>query len=459
MEIHLNLSQKQQLSQQMIQSVQILQMSAAELEAYLEKLSAENPVIELSERENRPDSTEQMDLQRKLDWLSSTDRQNMVYYQGDTDREDPENNWRDQRAEEETLEEYLNAQLLLSPYTKDELSVIHYIINALDANGYFRESLAETASLFGISEEEAERLLNCVKELDPAGVGAVDLRDCLLLQLKRRKPRCPLAEAIVSEHLEKVAKNHLPEVARQLNKPLPEVLDACEVIRSLNPRPGNAFSNRELLAYVSPDAVVVTLENRLEILINEYQYPPFTISRTYLEMEKETQDPTARKYLKDKISEANNVSQSIRQRSSTLASVLRVIVEVQKDFFLLGPGHRHPLKLQEIASQVRLAESTVSRALHSKHVQCRWGIYPLNYFLMGSVSNDSSEDKTAEQVKAAIRSIIDSEDKQKPLSDGGILKLLEAQDIRISRRTVNKYRQEMQIPDKAGRRCFDRGQN
>jgi len=455
-DIRLNLTQKQQLSQQMIQSVQILQMSATELESYLEKLSTENPVIELSERENLPDSAEQMDLQRKLDWLSSTDRQNLVYYQGDTDRDDPENNWQDSRATEETLEDYLKSQLLLKPYSDTERSVILYLINALDDSGFFRDSLEETAELFSIPVEEAERLLREVQSLDPAGVGARSLSECLVLQLERRQERCPLAETIAAEHLDAVAKNHLADLSRQLSVSMQEILSACEVIRSLNPRPGNSFSNRDLLAYVSPDAVVVTLKDHLEILVNEYQYPPFTISTAYQAMEQETSDPEAKKYLREKIAEAKNVSQSIRQRSSTLSLVLRVIVEVQKDFFLRGPGNKHPLKLSEIASRVDLSESTVSRALHSKHVQCRWGVYPLNYFLTSTAaaSELSGEAQTAEQIKAAIKGIIDGEDKKKPLSDGAICSLLEKQDIKISRRTVNKYRQEMQIPDKAGRKAW-----
>ena len=176
----------------------------------------------------------------------------------------------------------------------------------------------------------------------------------------------------------------------------------------------------------------------------------------YQAMEQETSDPEAKKYLREKIAEAKNVSQSIRQRSSTLSLVLRVIVEVQKDFFLRGPGNKRPLKLSEIASRVDLSESTVSRALHSKHVQCRWGVYPLNYFLTSTAaaSELSGEAQTAEQIKAAIKGIIDGEDKKKPLSDGAICSLLEKQDIKISRRTVNKYRQEMQIPDKAGRKAW-----
>ena len=197
--IDLNLStgQKQLLSQQMLQSLQILQMSAAELESYIEDLALENPVIELAGQETHTDRTEQMELQRKLDWLSSADPQNHVYYQSERDAEDPENNWQDRRSTEETLEDYLRSQLLTSPCAPEEQGLMDCLLNSLDSRGWFTDSLAGTAALYGFPEETAERLLGKIQSLDPAGVGARSLSECLLLQLERNPDSSETAKEIV----------------------------------------------------------------------------------------------------------------------------------------------------------------------------------------------------------------------------------------------------------------------
>ena len=456
-DLKLSTAQKQLLSQQMLQSLQILQMSAAELESYIENLALENPVIELAGQETHTDRTEQMELQRKLDWLSSADPQNHVYYQSEWDAEDPENNWQDRRSTEETLEDYLRSQLLTSPCAPEEQGLMDCLLNSLDSRGWFTDSLSGTAALYGLPEETAERLLGKIQSLDPAGVGARSLSECLLLQLERNPDSSETAKEIVRNHLEAVGKNHLPEIARKLGCPVAEIAAACDEIRALNPKPGSSFSSRELLGYIVPDAVIISLEDRFEILINDYQYAPFTISKNYLDLERETEDRETRKYLREKIAEANNVSAGIRQRSSTLAAVLNVIVDRQYQFFRKGPGNKQLLRLSEIAEQVSLSESTVSRALHSKYLQCRFGIFPLNYFLTAAavVSENSGEAFTAEKIKQALKEIIDGEDKKKPLSDSAISEALAKEGMAISRRTVNKYRAALGIPDKAGRRSWD----
>ena len=285
----------------MLQSLQILQMSAAELESYIENLALENPVIELTGRETHTDRTEQMELQRKLEWLSSADPQNHVYYQSEWDAEDPENNWQDRRSTEETLEDYLRSQLLTSPCAPEEQGLMDCLLNSLDSRGWFTDSLSGTAALYGLPEETAERLLGKIQSLDPAGVGARSLSECLLLQLERNPDSSETAKEIVRNHLEAVGKNHLPEIARKLGCPVAEIAAACDEIRALNPKPGNSFSSRELLGYIVPDAVIISLEDRFEILINDYQYAPYTKSKNYLDLERETEDRETRKYLREKI--------------------------------------------------------------------------------------------------------------------------------------------------------------
>ena len=448
----LELSQKQILSQHLIQSMEILQMSTQELEVYLEKLSMENPVIEI---ENT--SAEEMDvreamLARKLEWLESTDYQNKVYYREDSS--DSDSYWQDIRDEGEVLSDYLLAQLLSVKLTEKERQILEYLIYSLDPDGYYRDDLVHTAEEFSVSEEFAERMLKMVQALEPAGVGARNLQECLLLQLQRRTERCAAAETIVQDYLDEVGRNHLSGIAKKMKITQEEVQEACGKIRSLNPKPGNAFSDRSRMQYISPDAVVVKVEGGFEILINEYQYPKFQISTYYQELEKTVKDAETKKYLQEKIRQAQTVAGSIQQRTSTLSLVLHVIVERQQDFFLRGVGNRKPLKLADIARETGLHESTVSRTLRSKYLQCTWGVYPLNYFLTSVASTDqgSGEEQTPEYIKTQIRQIIDGEDRKKPLSDEAISRELAEKKICISRRTVNKYRLEMGIPDKSGRK-------
>ncbi len=453
MDLTLELAQKQVITQQMIQSMEILQLNAIELQAYIENLSMENPVVDLAETVQMPEDPKQQELARKLEWLESTDRQNRVYYEEDRD-DNPENNWHDINDSGESLAEYLQSQLLLSGHSDREREILDYIIYSLDSKGYFTDSITEDAAYFGISEEEFLNYLAEVQALDPAGIAARDLRECLLLQLRRQENYSTVTEAVIRDHLNDIARNHLQMIAKKLGISMQQVNDACAEIRAMNPIPGNSFSDRNQLRYISPDAVVVKLENKFEILVNEYQYPQFTINSYYQELAKTTEDAETKKYLKEKIAQAESVAASIAQRTSTLSRVMNVLVKRQEEFFLYGPGHKRPLRLADIANELELHESTISRTLSSKYLQCTWGVFPLNYFLTSTaaVSEGTGEAQTAEFIKGKIQEIVDAEDKKKPLSDDGISKKLLEQDIKISRRTVNKYRTAMGIPDKSGRK-------
>lgn len=454
MEMRMELAQKQILSQRMVQSMEILQLSAQELEEYIEKLSMENPVIEIPEPGERERSERQEELQRKLDWLESTDRQNRVYYQQDRAADNMRDNWQDNTQKEELLEDYLFSQLAFQHFDDREKKILEFLILSLDQKGYFTETLTTVTDHFGVPLEEAERLLKVVQSLDPAGVGARTLRECLLLQLERSGREKELVAEIVDRFLPEVAKNHLREIAKKLKVSVQEVQEACVKLRELNPKPGNSFASREQLRYISPDAVVVKLEGQFEILINEYQYPQFSVSEYYQNMLRTTADAEAKKYLQEKIQQANWVADCIAQRSSTLSRVMKEIVTIQEDFFRLGPGHKRPMRLADLSERLNLHESTISRAMKGKYLQCSFGVFPLNYFLtsVAVTAADSGEEKTPEQVKQMIQRVVDEEDKKKPLSDQAISNKLAEAGVSISRRTVNKYRTEMGLPDKSGRK-------
>lgn len=452
MELKMDLAQKQIITQQMIQSMEILQMSTQELDTYLEKLSQENPVVELLERPHDPEPRIQEKLHRQLEWLTSTDRQNKAYYQQDGSELDNESNLQDIRNSGVSLSEFLLPQVMSEkqPYRK----ILEYIILSLDSNGYYQDELSALAAHFHISEEAAGQFLAKVQSLDPPGVGARDLRECLLLQLDRKGDVLPCTRAMIEDHLEEIARQHLKKIADKLHISMEEVKAGCEEIRSLNPRPGNSFNDREALRYITPDAIVVQMGDHFEIILDEYQHPRFTISNYYQKLAREATDDETKKYLAQKLKEAKNAENGITLRTSTLAKVMQILVDRQYDFFLKGPGHKRPMKLTDIADPAGLHESTVSRALRSKYLQCSWGIYPLNYFLTHTAvsGEDGEDDQTAEQIKQKLAQVVSQENKKKPLSDEGIRKELEKLDVHISRRTVNKYRQELGLPDKQGRK-------
>ena len=454
MDLKMEISQKQVLSQRMVQSMEILQMSTQELEEYIENLALENPVIEFPDSYSQQTDNKQIELQRKIEWLESTDQQNRVYYQQEHSAQDMQQNWNDSQNAGEELSDYLFSQLLLADYGEQEKKIAEFLIFSLDSRGYFTDEAESVAERFGVSAEVVEKLLSDIKALDPAGVGAEDLKECLLLQLERKKEDCTLAKAIVHDYMGDVAKNHVSQIAKKLSVSVDEVTDACDLIRTLNPKPGNSFSSREQLRYISPDVVIVKLTDQFEILINEYQYPQFTISDYYQKMLQETTDEEARKYLQDKIQQAQWVSNCIGQRSSTLSRIMHTLVEKQYDFFCNGIGHKHPLKLADLAEELEIHESTVSRAMRGKYLQCSWGVFPLNYFLTSVATRnaENGEEKTPEEIKALMQEIVDSEDKMKPYSDQAISDRLREHNVEISRRTVNKYRTEMGIPDKSGRK-------
>lgn len=427
-------------------------MSAMELDAYLENLAMENPLVDFPENEIENNFSIQSDIQRKSEWLEANDYQNKTYYQQEKDDSDMEKNLYDSRQTEEELSEYLLSQLLLSKHTDFEHKILKEMILSLDERGYFVEEISYFTNCFGVTEELILNLLKDIQSLDPAGVGARNLRECLVLQLERRPQVSELAKVLAEAYLEEIAKNHIPTVAKKLNCTVDEVLSACEEIRGLNPKPGSVFSNRELMRYVVPDVLVVKFEDRFEILIHEYRHSSFRINTYYKELLDTTDDKETKKYLQEKLSQAEQVQFGIDARTSNLSKVMEVLV----DFFVNGIGHKKPLKLSEIAECLGVHESTVSRTLRGKYVQCSWGVFALNYFLT-SVAVKASvgvEEMTPEQVKSKIKELIDSEDKTKPLSDQKISEMLKLLNIDISRRTVNKYRVEMGIPDKSGRKAW-----
>lgn len=459
MELKFTLEQKQQLSQKMIQSAEILQMDVQELETFVRELAMENPLVELEEAHPVQEGMERVDerkreAEEKLEWLNRMDEQNRVYYKEEYEELEEKEAWNFSVAEE-NLQDYLLSQLIPYLKTEKDQDILTYLVYSLDSRGYLTDSAEELQGRLELNEDEVLSYLQILKSLDPAGIGAGDLKECLLLQLDRNDKEDETARLVVEEYLDLLGKNQLPQIAAKLGVTLAELNDCCERIRNLNPKPGSCFSSRETLRYIRPDVTIVKFQDYFEVLLNDNAYPRLTINSYYSRMLHEDNSAEVKEYISDKLKQAEWITRCIEQRSETLLKVARAIVEIQRPFFESGAGNRRPMRLADIAERIEMHESTVSRAVRDKYLQCTWGVYPLSYFFVkqvGGTGDDSGE--TPEQVKKCMEGIIAGEDKKKPLSDQKITDIMNKQGIAISRRTVAKYRMQLGIPDASGRKEF-----
>ena len=460
MDLKLQVKQTQTLSQRMIQSAEILQMTSQELNTYINELALENPVIDIVEP---PTAQEQRESIEQQEWLNSFNEENYYLYQrqNNDDDYDFKSSWNINTDDGETLQDYLWSQLITENFTDQETEIIKFMLECLDNKGYLEESIETIASYFGTDTEIVEDLLSDLQALDPSGVCARTLEECLKLQLERRDMLTPVLESIIDNCLEMVARNQIPAIARKLRLSPAETAGYCQIIKSLNPKPGVSFSSRDQLRYIIPDVTIVKFKDHFDILLNESMYPTIELNSYYRQMNQNPESSELKEYLGNKIRQAEWVKQCVTQRGKTLMQVSRAILEHQEEFFTFGPAHLSPLRLADIAQELDIHESTVSRAVSKKYLQCSWGVYPMNYFFSRSVAvqessgnENGAQSVTAADIKRVLREIIEEENKKKPYSDRLLGEKLAERGISISRRTVAKYREEEGIADASGRKAY-----
>lgn len=461
MDLKLQVKQNQILSQRMIQSAEILQMTSQELNTYINDLALENPVIDIMEPSSEDRRQESIEQQQ---WLNSFNEENYYLYQrqNNDDDYDFKSSWNINTDDGETLSDYLWSQMITENYDAGETEIIHFMLESLDSKGYLSETIEDIAAYFKTDEAVILNLLDALQQLDPAGVCARSLEECLKLQLKRRQMLTPVLSSIIDNDLELVAKNQIPAIARKLRLSPEEAAGCCQIIKSLNPKPGVSFSSREKLRYIIPDVTIIKFKDHFDILLNESMYPGIEVNSYYRQMNQNPDSEELKEYLGNKIRQAEWVKQCIAQRSRTLMDVSKALLERQEDFFSFGPSHLAPLRLADIAEALGIHESTVSRAVSKKYLQCSWGVYPMNFFFSRAAARkeatDSSEPGaralTAADIKQALHRIIEGENKKKPFSDRLLAEKLAEEGISISRRTVAKYREEEGIADASGRKEY-----
>ncbi|MDO5407397.1 MAG: RNA polymerase factor sigma-54 [Eubacteriales bacterium] len=459
--------QKQILSQKMIQSAEILQMDVQELEMHIQREALENPLIDLEEMEKGISGAlygdggqpEQDEFRRKLEWLNRTDEQNRVYYSEEYEEAEQRDPW-NFAEEENDLQDYLMSQLMMQLKDKNDYDCMEFLVYSLDSRGYLTDDVKELAGKLRIDGETMEQYIRLLQSVEPAGVGARSLEECLQIQLQRMMDGGSFSQydfdmlmELTGKHMGALGRRHFAQIAAQLEISTEDVLGYYQTIQKLNPIPGNSFSSREKMRYIKPDVTVVKFEDHFEVLVNDANLPQVKVSQHYLSMMHEDETGEVQDYLRNKYRQFQWLQQCIQDRTNTLLSVAKEIVACQQEFFEQPDGRRVPMGLRDIAAKLDIHESTVSRAVKNKFLQCAWGVYPMNYFFVRKAASDGGEGgMTPELVKQKIRELIDSENKKKPLSDQKLSDSLREMGIEVSRRTVAKYRSEMLIPDTTGRK-------
>ncbi len=471
---NLKLSQQLVMTPQLQQAIKLLQLSRLELIETINQELESNPVLEevsATEDDRREDSARQRDPDgwedettpdlsasedakipwekeavKETDWKEVWDDEYRRSLPSYSFEEKASPNYENIVASKSGLAEHLFWQLQLSDLDENQRQIAHHIIGNLNKDGYLKATVQEIASACAAEEAEVEAVLYRIQQFDPIGIAARDLRECLLIQIRHLRITDSLVEDLVSEYLHQVELHNYQQIAKKTGRSAEEVVQAIEVIKSLEPRPGRAFSSEET-QYVVPDIYVYKVDGEYVISLNEEDMPNLRISSFCKETVKNgVASPEAKEFIQEKMKSAVWLIKSIHQRKKTIFKVTESIVKFQRDFLEKGVAHLKPLILREVAEDVGMHESTISRVTSNKYVQTPQGIFELKYFFSTGISrHDGSSDVAAQSVKEKIKRLIEAEDPVKPYSDNQIVKILARDNIKIARRTVAKYRDLMGI--------------
>ncbi len=464
------LSQKleQRLSPQQIQLMKLLQVPTMELDQRIKQEIEENPALEEGAEDAEDDFEQEDDYEEEE---PEFDISEYIDEEGSDYKTKADNTNRDEEdravplAGEHTFHDRLSEQLHLLDLDDNQFVIAETIIGNLDESGYLKRDLEALvddlafSSNIDTTEAEIEEVLKCIQELDPAGVGARDLRECLLIQINRKQNGDITkftAKVILEKYYEEFTKKHFDKIASKLEIEEEDLKDAVDEILRLNPKPGGSMKESSKNHHqIIPDFMITEFEGQLELTINGRNAPDLKVSRTYENMlrsyaegaKSSRSDKEALMFVKQKLDGAKWFIDAIKQRQQTLLLTMEAIMNYQKEYFLTGDeAMLRPMILKDIAEIVHLDISTVSRVANSKYVQTGYGILSLKYFFSESLSTDSGEEVSTREVKKILSEAIEAEDKHSPLTDENLMKLLKSKGYNIARRTIAKYREQLNIP-------------
>lgn len=472
--LDMSLRLQQKLSFQMIQSLKLLQVNTLQLEQLLRTEMELNPILELSddldveqeteqeldenkedEKADKEEVAEKTDepleeleaAEDKIDWEEYLDEGFELSPRTGEEEKPDSDKWESPVVYQQSLIEYLENQLAEKSMPDEQKLLVQFLIGSLDSDGYLRISFENIAEVAHTSTYDVIEALNIIWNMDPAGIGARSLAECLSLQLKARKLTDSLAMRIITQAWDLFEKVKIPDIAHRLGVDMTELQQALEVIKTLNPKPGYSISP-ERPAVIIPDLIVEKVDGEFIVMLNDRSIPSLRINKGYAQMIRRgsTAKEDIKKYVREKLNGATWLIRSIEQRKSTMIKVMYAILEKQKIFFEKGPPNLAPLKLQDIADMISMHISTVSRVTSNKYVQTPHGIYELKYFFTEAMGQDSEGlDLSAERIKNRIKELCSSENTSKPLSDQKLSDILGREGMTVARRTVAKYREQLKI--------------
>jgi RNA polymerase sigma-54 factor len=478
----LKLSQQLVMTPQLQQAIKLLQLSRLELQQAVREELEVNPALEETSEENSeenseetpgeeapgpevftPPTAEEGPTPKEGDGL--IDRVDWEYYfnegsrdgrvDRDTDDEDGRPYYENTLTRRPGLTEHLETQLRLLDIPDAEREVALYLVGNIDENGYLKTTAEEVALVLSVPVEEVERAIATVQTLDPLGVGARDLRECLMIQAREKGAAFELPLRILADHFDLFSRGDVAGTARRLKLPKEVVKEAFQRLVTLWPKPGREYSGDDV-QYITPDVYLFKVDDQWVITLNDDGQPRLRLSSYYRRLltgDAEGLPKEDREFLKQKVNAALWFIKSIEQRKRTIYKVVESIVKLQRDFLEKGPGHLRPLTLRDVAEDIEMHESTVSRVTSGKYVNTPHGIFELKYFFTSGLNREGGEEDIASKsVKEKIREIIHAEGESKPLSDQELMRLLRNQGIRIARRTVTKYRAAMGLLASSRRR-------
>ena len=490
--------QQQKLSPQQIQVIKMLEIPTVELDTRIKEEIEANPALEVDDSDEPDDNQEKLDS-NETDSDSDSDNGNDDDFSGNDDdgspsetdkndefdiddyfNEDEYSNYKysvnntspDQENKDipfsggNSFQENLKSQLGLLNLSEDDMALADFIIGNIDEDGYLRrdlESISDDILLLqnkSVSVEDLQRILSAIQTLDPAGIGATSLQECLLLQIerKRRTPETVTAKAILENYYDEFTKKHFLKIQQGLEIEEDDLKAAMDVILKLNPKPGNGTADsyaKTINQTIIPDFVLENQNGEMVISINSRNAPNLKVSRTYVNMLQDykptpssnKQDREAFDFIKQKLDSAKWFIDALKQRNVTLLSTMQVIFDFQKEFFTTGDETKlKPMILKDIADRTGLDISTISRVANSKHIQTPYGVYPLKYFFSEGLQTESGEEASSRQIKQILQDTISEEDKKKPYTDEQLAEVLKTKGYIIARRTIAKYREQLGLP-------------
>ena len=460
------LSLQQILAPQLQQSLHLLQVSSLELNQLVHEELQQNPLLEeQSKDEPRVEvdgssdeaapakgETAEQDFKQEFDALTKLDEEWREYFSQTSsfrprsaEADEQRQHFFDSIIQQESLQQHLLAQLDFVEGTPEQCKVIELVIGNINDDGYLLTPLEELAISSGIPLEQLQKALESIQTFHPVGVGSRNLKECLLIQLDRLGKSESIEAVVVNLHLDDLGKKRFPEIARVMNMTVDQVQSISNFISTLEPKPGRMFTVDEH-HYVAADVVVQRIEGEYAVLLNDEQIPHLRISNTYKELMASGDKATdAKEYIRDKIRAGKFLIKSIHQRQQTIYNIAKVIVDRQREFFDKGISHLKPLTMAQVAEVVGVHETTVSRAVANKYMQTPQGLFEMKYFFTPGFETASGVSLSNTSVKDTISQLVEKEDPLKPLSDQEIVALLKEKGIPIARRTVAKYRNELNI--------------